>query len=228
MAEPHGCLARVPVFSSLEPAQQRVVESFAHPVRVAAGALLVHAGTRPERLHVLHEGRVKLVRTSADGHERVLRIVEPGDVVGEVALLTGEAAHHDAIALSPVAACVIDATAVETILAGHPDVGRAMLASLARRVLSLERLLASMTAADVGTRLAAYLIELPTRRHDGRLVVHLPMAKKDVASLLGTTPETLSRQLASLTRRGVLTSPTPREVVVLDPEALEEIAESGE
>lgn len=222
---PDTCVAKVPMFRSLTGEQQLQVAGFARETHLRDGERLISAGSNAGVIAVLHSGRLKVARTSAEGREHTLRFLGEGDVVGESALLTGRPATDDVTAMGEVTACVFDAAAIEGILARHPQVGLAMLRTTTERLVAAERLLSAITSADVGTRVAAYLLDLPAARdHDGRMRVHFPVPKKDVASLLGTTPETLSRRLADLQRRGVVELDGPREVIVLDSVALETAA----
>ncbi|MGO1621038.1 MAG: Crp/Fnr family transcriptional regulator, partial [Candidatus Corynebacterium faecigallinarum] len=81
-----------------------------------------------------------------------------------------------------------------------------------------------VTSSDVSARVAAYLLDQTGQVRDGMVVVHLPMAKHDVAAYLGITPETLSRRLAALTSAGIVELQGRRDVVVRDPDALERMA----
>ena len=84
-----------------------------------------------------------------------------------------------------------------------------------------EQMLAAFATTEVETRLAAWLLEQPSMDAAGRRIVVLPMAKKDIASLLGTTPETLSRRLADLAREGLIGLAGRRQIVLLDASGLE-------
>ncbi|MBN9374047.1 MAG: cyclic nucleotide-binding domain-containing protein [Cellulomonas sp.] len=90
LAEPEPCVRLVPVFAGLTAAQQAEVGRFARPVTVRAGDAVARAGERSSRLFVLHSGSVKVRRLSAAGHETILRVLTPGEVVGEEAFLTGD------------------------------------------------------------------------------------------------------------------------------------------
>src|SRR6185312_10222391 len=80
-----------------------------------------------------------------------------------------------------------------------------MLRTLAARLHSAEWMLAARTLADVGARLAAYLLDCPTTWGTGGVATaQLPMAKKDIATFLGTSPETFSRRLKALERQGLI------------------------
>ncbi|HMM95830.1 Crp/Fnr family transcriptional regulator [Phycicoccus sp.] len=203
MSEP--CVALVPIFQPLTREQQEEVAAYARPVSVERGATLVRAGERQARLFVVHEGRVKLSTTTAEGRETILQVLGPGQVAGEVWFLTGDRPEQDCVALEPSRVCVIDHDALRGLIRKYPDIGVAMMRSLAERLAGAERMLAARTLADVGARVAAYLLDLPASwGPDGAATVTLPLAKKDVATFLGSSPETLSRRLAALEADGLI------------------------
>lgn len=217
-----GCVALVPIFARLSVAQQSDVASFAHPIRVGSGEYLIRQGEPTSRLYVVHEGRVKVSRTSASGHETVLGVLGPGEVGGEVTFLTGARPEHDTIALEESRMCVFDHADLATLLGRYPGIGVGMLRALAVRLASTQRMLAAMTSDDVGSRVAAYLLDAPTTwEASGAAIVHLPLSKKDVAAYLGTTPETLSRRLAEFERAGLIELRSGRDIVIRDPAGLE-------
>lgn len=218
-AEP--CVALVPIFAGLSDAQQREVAAFARPLQVEAGEAVLLVGQRQARLFVVHEGRVKITRTSEAGRETIVRVLGPGEVAGELPFLTGGRPEHDAIALEPTRLCTFAHADLGVLLRRFPDIGVGMLTTMALRLSAAERMLTALAAADVGARVAAYLLECPTTWDArGRATVHLPMAKKDVAAHLGTSPETLSRRLAEFERTGLLRV-RGADIDILDPSALD-------
>lgn len=198
------CVARVPLFAQLTSRQQAEVAGYARPALVDQGQSVVSDGQAAAQLFVLHEGQVKISKTSADGRETILRVLGPGDVFGEVWFLTGGRPDADAVAIEASRVCVFDHARLAELLGRFPVVGVVMLRTLAERLRSAERMLVARTLADVGARVAAYLLDLPATFDAGRATVALPLAKKDVATYLGTSPETLSRRLASFERAGLI------------------------
>lgn len=218
-AEP--CVSLVPLFAGLTPEQQAEVATLARPVTVRSGETFVRAGARQAPLFVVHSGMVKLSRTSADGRTTTLQVIGPGEVGGETWLLTGERPESDVTALDASRLCIFEPTALDTLVRQFPSVGVAMLRALAMRLHSAERMLAARTLAEVGARLAAYLLDCPTVWGAGDVpTARLPMAKKDIATFLGTSPETLSRRLKALEREGLI-QVRGMDVDILDPVGLE-------
>lgn len=216
-------MRRVPIFAGLAADQQDAVASFARPTRLARGELLHLAGDDVGRLFVVHTGSVKLVRVAPSGRERLLRLAEPGDVVGEHSFLTGEAPEYYAEATEDAQLCVFRHADLAGLVAEFPAIALEMMRSLSARLADSERLL-GLGAADVPARLAAYLLTLPYLPGPGTRV-RLPLAKKDVASYLGTTPESLSRALTRLQQSGAVTP--SGETLTLDVEFLEALADEA-
>lgn len=216
-------MARVPIFARLSADAQLEVAGFARPRSLARGEVLHHQGDAVAHLFVVHEGTAKLTHARADGQERLLRTVGPGGVVGEDAFLTGARPDHTVTAVEPLRVCVFDHRDVARLIAQHPAIALAMLQDLSRRLGDAERHVAVLSWTDVPARLADYLLALPARRRAGQYVVELPMAKREVASYLGTTPESLSRALRRMSGAGTV-AVDGRDVTLIDLDALESLA----
>jgi CRP/FNR family transcriptional regulator len=149
----------------------------------------------------------------------------PGEVIGESGFLTGRRPENDAVAVENTRMCVFDHGRLAGLVRAYPDIALAMLRAVAARLASTERMLAAMTSADVAARVAAYLLDCEMVAGDGgRVRVRLPALKKDIASFLGTTPETLSRTLAALARENLIVLLGHAEVEILDMPRLESLS----
>ncbi|MEO7070312.1 MAG: helix-turn-helix domain-containing protein [Nostocoides sp.] len=84
-----------------------------------------------------------------------------------------------------------------------------------------------MTSRDVESRLADYLLGLPSTWRDRVATVTLPLAKKDVASLLDAAPESFSRALTSLARQGLIVVGAGRSVSITQPERLQQLVDQA-
>jgi len=220
------CVARVPIFASLSPADQQLVAGLARSTHLSRGDAAYSAHDRVSRLMVLHQGRLKIFRLSPDGAEQLIRVLEPGDFTGETAVLTGRRPDDYATALDDCQLCVFRHDDLEKLIARHPAIGLQILATLSQRLSDTEQRLNALTSRDVDTRLADYLLALPSTWTHGIAEVTLPLPKKDIASLLDTTPETLSRAFRRLSADGVIAI-NARRVQVRQPERLQELVDEG-
>jgi CRP/FNR family transcriptional regulator, anaerobic regulatory protein len=212
----HSCVARVPIFADLSPEQQYKVAAFVRPLHASRGDIVYMAGSDLHRVLVVHRGRIAMRHLTADGREQVVRVLEEGDVVGEAAFVTGAQPDHEAVATADSELCTLNHADLVELVQRHPRIAVRMLQSVTERLVRAERMLAAFATTEVETRLTAWLLDQPSVDDAGRRMVVLPMAKKEIASFLGTTPETLSRRLADLAREGVIDLAGRREIVLLD------------
>lgn len=218
------CVARVPLFAGLNRSDQLGVAEVARPTTLERGEQVGGAGSTAAQLMVVHTGAIKISRIDVDGREQVLRVLGPGDFVGESAFLTGRRPEHVATALETTSLCVFRHADLDRLVRAHPSIGFRMLQGVSQRLEETERRLAGVISGDVSARVAGYLLSLTGRPVPGGLEVELPMAKKDIASLLDTTPESFSRQLRRLNDSGLVSVGAGRRLVVSDVDALMELS----
>lgn len=157
-------------------------------------------GERGASVAMIREGLVKLVRFSASGDERIVRLGMPGDTIG-IELMLGGRFHHDAIALTPVELCMMPLHVVEERIAGVPDFARRFIAEWHASVDDAERFLTDLSTGTAHQRVARLLLYLHDRVHGQ----HCPaIGREDMAALLGVTTETVSRIVAEFKREGLL------------------------
>lgn len=211
------CVSRVPLFEGLSSEDRHRIAAVAVTRHYARGEQ-VHRPGEGSGLRIVHRGRVKVHRSSDTGSEQLLRILHPGEFLGETTLLTGRPVDSWAVALDAAEVCLVDGDAMVRLLRERPEVGLHMLSTLSSRLEDAEQQLSSVTGASVGRRLADHLLELAEEA--GSSTFRLPSTKKDLASYLGTTPETLSRRLGALQDAGALRLGPRGLVEILDPERL--------
>lgn len=219
------CVSRVPVFASLSAQDQQRVGRLARPTHLKAGETAYSADDERSQLMVLHTGRLKIFRLSVNGSEQLIRVLGPGDFTGETSVFTGQRPDDHATALEDCQLCVFRHDDLEALMRQHPEIALRMLATVSERLSDTEHRLNSLTSRDVESRLADYLLSLPSTWRGRVATVTLPLAKKDVASLLDTTPESFSRALKSLAAEGLIVIGTGRSVSITQPGRLQQLAD---
>ncbi|MGC0250191.1 Crp/Fnr family transcriptional regulator [Pseudactinotalea sp. Z1748] len=218
------CVVQVPLFHGLNFDDQVKVADVATPTSVDAGEQIYAAGSDTSQLMVVHTGAVKVSRVDAEGREQILRVLGAGEFVGESAFLTGARPDHFTTALEPSSMCVFRHADLGRLVAAHPSIGMRMLQEVSKRLAQTETRLASVISGDVTSRLAEYVLSLHGTTTEDGVVVELPLAKKDIASLLDTTPESLSRQLRKLQQSGIAHTRGARGLIIHDIDALMDLA----
>jgi CRP/FNR family transcriptional regulator len=163
------------------------------------GACLFMEGSSGSEVYLLLDGEVRLYKTSPEGQEVSLKIVRPQEVFAEVVLFEDHVYPVSAVALGPVRVFALDRDAVEGLLddRGFRDEFISMLMKkqryLAGRILYL-------SSFDVEERFFRFL----TGHYGPGPTYTVDLAKKDLASAIGTIPETLSRLINRLKDTGVI------------------------
>ncbi|TFD45931.1 Crp/Fnr family transcriptional regulator [Cryobacterium frigoriphilum] len=219
------CVSRVPVFAGLSERDQQRVAGVARPTRLHKGEAAYAAADDVAQLMVVHTGRLKVFRVSADGAQQLIRVLGPGDFTGETSVFTGQRPDDYATALDDCQLCVFHHDDLEALMRTHPEIGLRLLATVSTRLADTEQRLNALTSRGVEGRLVDYLLALPSTRQGGVATVTLPLAKKDVASLLDTTPESFSRALKSLAGQGLIVIGAGRTVSITQPGRLQQFAD---
>lgn len=185
------------------------------------GALLATEGEPADRFGVVVTGRVRVYHLNAGGRAITFEAAGAGEPVAAVAALAGARYPANIEAATPVTVAWLDREALFALIDEQPAVARAIVSDLATRVVDFTAVVTSMSM-DVPSRLAAYLFRRSLavgRTTPAGLLVDLGMSKAELASSLGTVPETLSRALARLRDEGVL-EVRMKDVLVKDVGAL--------
>ena len=216
-----ACVRLVPIFAGLSEADQHLIAETARTQHFEPHDQVYGAGDRTG-LHIVHRGQVKAYRLTEAGAEQLVRLLFPGDFLGEAALLAETVSDHFAVATQPSEVCSVPREGVRRLLVERPTVALQMLQTVSARLGAAEEMLAAVTGRSVGQRLAQQLLHLADEARAPRF--RLPTSKKDLASYLGTTPETLSRRLAALQEAQVIRSGPQRTIEILDRARLQSLA----
>ena len=169
---------------------------------LARGGVLFLEGDPVDRFFVVVEGWVKVYKGHPDGDRQiVLHLEGPGSPLAEVAVFLDEACYPaSAEAATPARVLAVPKGTFLELLEAEPAVARGALRYLAQRQRALIRLLAKLTFQDVLERLVGYLVERLEAEGQG---FELP-TNAELAALLGTVPEIVSRKLWKLYREGLI------------------------
>lgn len=215
-------LAESVLFDGLPQEQLREVAAIASVRRFFRGQTIFVEGGRAEGFYTLVSGRIKVFKLSLDGKEQILHIFGPGEVFGEVPVFAGGRYPAHAEALETVTTLFIPRDAFVDLVRREPSLALNMLGILSQRLRVFTHLIEDLSLKEVPGRLAAYLLYLSDR--NGRATVfELDITKGQLASLLGTIPETLSRILTRMNQQGFIVV-EGKKIALQDREAMESLA----
>ncbi len=171
------------------------------------GETLFHSGEPAHSVYVIRSGRVRVFTRWHDGDEQVLRLLGPGEILGYRPVLAGENYNASAEAVVDSAVCILPAEKVRRMLREDPDLAMRMLGRLARDLRVSEDLMMELIHRPVSQRVARLLLALlggGASAGPGMVISAREMTRRDMARMVGTTPETISRVLRRLDQRSVL------------------------
>ena len=218
------CISGVPIFNHLSNEEMQKVVQSARSRTYSKGEIIFQPGDLAEKLLIIHKGRVKIYRVSELGKEQLLRILEPGDFMGDISLFTNEIVANYAEAMVNTEICAIHRSDIQELLGTHPNISLKILEELGRRLNEAEKTIEMLSLKDAEKRVATYLVEL-VKEETGKQPINLvlPMSKKDLSSLIGTTQETLSRRLSTFQELGWISLNGQRNITILNLHALREV-----
>jgi len=218
-----GIVARVPLFSGLELRDLREVLRTCRLQKLPGGAEILMPGQIADRFYVILAGRVKIFQLSPHGDEQILHMYESGQTFGEAAMWAGGTFPAYAEAATPVQLLVVRREDLQALITRRPELAIAMIAGLSAKLQEFNRLIERLSLKEVPARLAQVLLDLS--REQRSRTVRLRQTKRELAAQIGTIAETLSRAFARLRGEGLI-EVSGREIIILDPEGLADIAES--
>ncbi|HXF49295.1 MAG TPA: Crp/Fnr family transcriptional regulator [Verrucomicrobiae bacterium] len=193
------------------------------------GESVFYEGEEVAAIYQVCSGLLKLFKTGRRKEELVIRLLGPGDVTGYRALLAGEPYAATAEAGEPSTVCAISKETFLGLLRRSPELSLSLLSKMAREMRHSEDQMVAMAQESVRQRTARLLLFL----HGGQVgklekykpgePVEVPLLHKEMAEMIGTTPETFSRTLHALARRGIIRV-TKAKIFIENPAALETIS----
>ena len=219
-------LAAIPLFEGLPGEQHRALAGIALTRTYGKGQMIFAEGDAGSGFYIILSGRVKVFKISPEGgKEQILHMFGPGESFGEVAVFTGQGFPAFAEADVRSAVLFFPREAFVALIRRDSSLALNMLAVLSRRLHRFAALIEDLSLKEVPARLAAHLLYLCGQNPDvGK--ISLDISKGQLASLLGTIPETLSRIMSRMSRQGLIRR-EGSHVTILDRQGLKDIATEG-
>ena len=213
-------LRQQPIFNAWPPVLLDALLASTHLEDWEDGAILFVEQSAAADFFWLESGVVELVSSNAEGKEKIVEIMQAGDLFAEGVAFMGGRYPVTARCSGPVRVLRIPFAPVMATLDAHPQLMRRILAQLSMRLHFLVKELRQRSVQSADARVAAYLLELGKTAETGEGWVSLPAKKAAIAARIGITPETLSRVLRRL-REARIIAITGRDLHILDFAALQ-------
>jgi CRP-like cAMP-binding protein len=213
------------LFQGVSPEKLRLLAAQATYRKFKQGELVIGEADPIRSFYVVITGQLKLYRSSAEGKEQTLQLLGPGDPFGLCTAFATESFPASAMAIVDSAVLLIPGTIMEATARQEPALLLNIISILSQRLKDSMTLIESLALKEIPGRLASFLRHLlPKDAKNKNTAVELTISQRELAKILGATPEALSRALRKMANDGILKT-AGRVITILNHKALEQLAE---
>lgn len=212
----HNCIDIVPIFHSLTDEEKLEIANITTDKTFEKGEKIYFAGDQMDKMLIIHKGQVKISRISATGKEQVIRILGPGDFMGELSLFNSVQMIDNAETVEKTKVCSIEGSKLKELMTTYPTISFHIMEELSSRLEKAENLIENIILHSIEHRLAQALVEMANERN----IVLLKTTKAVLASQLGISQETLSRKLTVFQGKGYIKLEGQRKIILLNVDEL--------
>lgn len=226
----HSLVADLPFFAALQPDQVEDVLAAARSLRVPKNKAVFEQGERADRFYLLLDGRLRVVRTTPDGRQVVVRFIAPGELFGVAMALRIGSYPGTAIAVTDSVALAWPNAVWPELVGKYPSLALDALQTVGGRLQEANTRILEMATEQVERRIAHALLRLARqagRKTDRGVLIDFPISRQDIAEMTGTTLHTVSRTLSAWQDRGWIESGRQR-VLLRKPHELVMLIEANE
>src|SRR5215831_4696495 len=202
-----GILTRVSIFQGLS---TDTLDDIAGRLQVrtrAAGAMIVAQDEAADAMYIIADGHAKVALFGENGREITLSVLRPGDFFGEMSLFDGRPRSANVVAMTATTLLCLPREAFLAHMKARPQTALRLLPEMSGRLRKADDIIANLALHDVEARLIRTLIRLARedgeQRDEGLLLRRRP-TQQDLANMVGSCRETVSRTFAMLVRQGMM------------------------
>jgi CRP-like cAMP-binding protein len=217
-------LRQHPLFRDLTPAALERLCRYAKTVKFKRGAKVLSKGDPGLSMFAVARGTVRMSSSSPEGRNALLNLIGAGETFGEIAMLDGQARSTDAIANTDCELLVIDRRDLLPFLRDEPDLAMRFIELLCARLRWTSEQVEELILQNLSARLASALVRLVGRKAGNDNDRTIDATQQQLSEMVGISRESTNKQLVAWAANGWVRL-EHGAIVVLQPEALREVAE---
>ena len=222
--EAHRLLGKCILFRGLNPDERQDLVAQARIRNFGAGDTIFLMGSPGDSMMAVLTGTIRISVPSPEGKEIVLAILQPGELLGEIALLDGKDRTADARAMAACSLAILDRRAVMAFLEKHPSGCLGLIEVLCGRLRKTDQQIAEIVFLDLAARLAKTLLRVATVAH-GPSGTRVELSQRELGNIVGATRESINKCLREWQRNGIVRV-EESEIVITKRLALQALADA--
>ncbi len=210
------CLRKIRLFSDLDEQALEQISSIVITRKCRKRTILFTEGEPGDTIYFVKSGRVKVFKTTEDGREQILRLIEPGEVIGEAVLFEGGGYPASAEVMEDSEICLIRNPDLEQLVMQHGEIAIRLIRVLSRRLKEAQHQVRDLALKDAYARTAGILFKLAQNSLASAegIEVKPDLSRQELANMIGTSRETVSRILSDFQQQKILLTDRNKIIVV--------------
>ncbi len=200
-------LGQTPIFSGLDEAELEEVAQFVVERRLKGDTVIFHENDPAAAFYMVKKGRVKIYKLSREGREQILAVLGDGQIFGDVPVFDGGPYPATAATMEESEIFLFRRDDFHQLLRQHPEIALKVIKVLGQRLRQSMELVRDLAFKQVPHRLAGLLLKLAREQNeevrDGT-ILDLAMSRQELADMIGTSRETITRELKKMERAGLI------------------------
>ena len=219
-------LKKIDLFHGVSSEKLQILAAQAIYKKYPAQEMVIGETDPIKAFYVVLTGRMKLYKSSPEGKEQTIQLLGPGDPFGLCTAFATDAFPASAMAIDESSVVLIPGALMETVAMQEPKLLLNIIQILSRRLKDSMALIESLALKEIPGRLASFLLHSLAQTKENPEQLELAITQRELAKILGSTPEALSRALRKLADDGILQT-SGRTIRILDRAALADLAEGN-
>jgi len=202
----------IPLFADLDEKELQTIAAHAASRSYPKNSIIINEGDDTNSMYIIQSGKVKAFLSNEDGKEVILKMMKPGDYFGELSILDSAPRSASIMTLQASKFSIISKEDFDKVMDAHPEMARKLVTELTRMVRRLTDSVRNLALMDVYGRVAGTLLELAEDEGDIK-VINQKITHQDLARMIGSSREMVSRIMKDLQKGGYITPESKRIVI---------------
>ena len=219
-------LAQIPYFSHLNEDELKIIEEITTLKKYKKDEIVFFEGEQGDYIYIIKKGKVKMLKMNQEGDEQILNVFKKDDILAEVIVFDKENYPATAIALTDVQLFAIDSEKLSKIFLDHPQITLKVMKVMSYRLRRAQQSIRDFGLKDSKSRLASLLYHLAekhgNKNGDNQVSISLFLTQQELANMIGTTRETVSRTLNTIEKDDII-STSRKKIVINDIDQLKKL-----
>ena len=201
-------ISKIPLFAALDRRELDGLVRYSRTLSLDKGEVLFHKGDPGSEFFIILSGRLKASSSSENASDVLFSLMDSGEVCGELSLLSGAPRSATVVAIERCELVALGRREFLQFVRQQPDVADKLLATLAQRLQRISQLVEDTVFLNLPARLAKKLLALCESYGegvDGGVRIGLTLSQQDLGEMVGTTRESINKQIRVWRDAGVLT-----------------------